>query len=420
MAFFNAELSTRQKASIWRSEGPKTSPKAAKLQHLFDENKVVEYETLRGDFESRGSKFRLTKGKIFQIFPSEETMNVPLKFQVKGGCMTWYIVAPMDETHQSFRDEVYQAAALGHLTVKNHCEKYWRGTNSLHVKKMHTDESESMLNHNHYRVRGDRDVGPEDVQEHLFGFVKAQLDMGLIDRNGEPKYLGFKEAKAILHDYKVRWIKDTHEGAATEVIIDGEVVELPDREHSIISEYKASPKQKLTLEDRVEWEENKHLEKPCITIGDSTTLDEKRVAIKAGMRGLGSHLAQTRQVKWSVHRSINIVVKSDDVVKKTELVASRIFDSTYSQGDGTADMLNADLDLEEENSRLGAAAGGAGAGAGAGSNRFSPESRLSSTSPESRLSSASPESRLSVARPEKVKLSGDDYSVEESVMNAST
>ncbi len=326
MCFFEVELKTKQTASLWQSEGTTTSKKAERLQELFDKGLSNQYEEEKASFEKKengGAKFRLTDGKVFEIFESDQTMEVPIKFQVKGSTITWYFDAPKDETHQDWRDDfVYMPAAVGHLEVDGHCEKYWRGTNSLHIKKMHTRQSEDKLNHNHYRIENDRDVTPTQVAQHLVGFVNAHK---LIDEAREqgvipPSKYGFladkiltvEEVKEISHKFNVHHVKANHVGPAEDVKVGEEVVHLPAREESLLSVYKNSKKQTFTAEDLKEWEEHKHEEEPCRSINQATPIKQKIEAIKAGMRGIGSELAKTRQVSWSKQVAITTVVTKDD------------------------------------------------------------------------------------------------------------
>lgn len=312
---FEATLNRLQTTNLWKSEGPEESPLAAKLQDLFDRGMAAQFDAERALLEETGAQFRLTQGKVFQITNSDKMIDVPLVFQVKGGCMTWYIKAPMDETHQEFRDEVYGVAGLGHLKVQHRCEKYWRGTNSLHVKKMHTSEAESGFNHNHYRMK-DRDVDPLAVYEHLHGFVEAQREMGLMEPNGREKFLDQQEANEIYKRFEKFWIESNHVGPAMRVKVGDEQIHLPFRERSLIEEYKNSPEQALTQEDIEEWELNKAKEEPCLIIKDweSLTVRDRLKAISEGMRGLGSELAQTRQIVGSKYPVKESVVKKDDAV----------------------------------------------------------------------------------------------------------
>ncbi len=308
---FEMRLPTIQIANVWRSEGPKTSKYAAQLQALYDQGREKEYEALEERFEkTENVKVRLTKGEVFQIFPSENTGAVPIKFQVKEGTITWYFETDsvgMDETHQDFRDQLYQSAALGHLTVPEHCDKYWRGTNSLHVKKMHTKEAESTSNHNHYRLEDDKDYNPRTVYQHLMGLVRAQDEMGLYDGDSlargdlqtQQKFLTHAEAIELSHQYNVFYAKQHYVGPARSILVGKELVPVPETEVSLASQYKAKSKAAYTREDILEWEQNKKEEQPCKEVVPGLPLKQRLEAVKIGMRGIGSKYAQTRQMEGS-------------------------------------------------------------------------------------------------------------------------
>jgi len=313
---FEIQLPRQPIAALWRSESPATSTHAARLQELFDQGLSTQYDLEKSQMEKQGSMFRLTKGQVFEIFHSEDTIEVPIHFQVKGSTLTWYFLSPMDETHQTFRDELYQSAALGHLSVKDHCEKYWRGTNSLHVKKMHTAEAESGRNHNHYRLKNDRDARPTHVCQHLFGLVEAQREMGLtvLGQHGRlrEKFLDAQEALDISLQFNKFWLETNHVGPARTVTIADQTIHLPARDESIASVYKRDSSQAFTEEDQLEWEQNKHKEEPCRSISPESPLAEKLKAVQAGMRGLGSELAQTRQMADSAYKTVVSVVARED------------------------------------------------------------------------------------------------------------
>ncbi len=320
---FSVELPRTQNAALWESIGPEKSPEAAVLQELFDKGCSKEFDQARGRYEGAGLDFRLTKGRAFRIIDSENTTTVRIQFQVKGGCFTWYILAPMDETKQSFRDEVYGCAGLGHLKVSRHCEKYWRGTNSLHVKKMHTHEDESGFNHNHYRMK-DCDVDTVAVYEHLNGFVESQRELKLFDPTGREKFLDAKEADMIYKRFEEFWVKATYVGPGRTISLGDRVITVLSRKVSEIEEYKSRPDQLLTEEDLKEWEENKAKEEPCLVIlnWESMNPSERLKAIAEGMRGLGSELAQTRQIEGSSYKAYSAVVARDDRV--TEILSDDI------------------------------------------------------------------------------------------------
>jgi hypothetical protein len=306
---FTLFLPRVQTAKIWESLGPNESKLAARLQALFDRGMVQQYESEKAEMEQKGFNFRLTDGRICQIFDEGRTIQVPIKFQVKLSTITWYFDAPKDETHQDFRNEVYGSAALGHKKVDNHCEKYWRGTNSLHVKKMHTNENESGLNHNHHRMKKDVYVDPKAVYQHLMGFVETQRELKLFDGEKE-KYLTLEEALQISEAYNIYWVRMTHVGPAKTVKMGNKKIELPERQEALLTEYKRAQEKKLTPEDKIEWEENKHKELPCTSINnwESLTVQDRLVAIAEGMSGLGSELAHTRQLEGSKYPTIRTVV----------------------------------------------------------------------------------------------------------------
>lgn len=311
---FQVDLPRTQKASLWESRDATQSKEVGVLQKLFDANLTKEYEAERKNFEKQGLQFRQTDDKVFQILESDKTCEAGIRFQVKGGCMTWYIIAPKDETHQSFRDELYQSAAVGHLTVENHCEKYWRGTNSLHIKKMHGNEKESGFNHNHYRIKEDLYVEPKDVAEHLIGTVKAQRDMKLYSATGREKFMDMDEASKIILDFTKFWVRINHSGQEQAVSIGEESLKLPARDKSLLSLYKEKQEKKLSKEDNEEWEKNKHLENPCTSITPDMPIADKLKAIQAGMRGLGSELAHTRQLEGSKYKVVTAIVQKDDAI----------------------------------------------------------------------------------------------------------
>ena len=316
LAVFETVLPRHQITKIWDSHGPEESPLAKKLQDLFDQGLNEQYDLELKSMKETGAKFRLTDGKVFQIIDSNNTLSVKIKFQVKGGTLTWYILAPKDQTHQSFRDEVYAAAGLAHHEVTDHCEKYWRGTNSLHVKLMHTKEEEAGFNHNHYRMK-DCDADPQAVYEHLLGFVKAQKELDLIDAEGKEKFLTKEEALQIYKSFEKFWIVSHHAGPEKTIKLYDEFIHLPAKDVSDVDAYKKSPEQVFTLEDVEEWETNKHKQDPCTTDyedWDKFTISQRLALISAGMRGLGAELAQTRQVAGSAYATHSTVVAKDDLV----------------------------------------------------------------------------------------------------------
>ncbi len=326
---FEITLSRPITAELWNSVGADKSDGAKLLQSLFDAGKEKAYEAEKGKLENeQGKIFRKTNGKVFELFKGENTTKVFIKFQVKLGTITWYVMGPKDETYQSFRDELYHSAGIGHMSkVENHCQAYWRGTNSFHLKKMHTDEDEDNYNHNHYRVENDMDINPDHVFKHLTGMVEAQREMGLVDENGNSeKFVTMGDVAEISHKFNVHWAKVNHVGDAKAIRIGNEIVHLPQRSISILSEYKESRASKLTEEDIKEWQANRHREEPCreMTITKDMTIAKKREVAAKGSRGIGSELAETRQLDWSTRLVNNTVVVKDDKLPEKPKTTSNL------------------------------------------------------------------------------------------------
>jgi len=129
--------------------------------------------------------FRITKGVVYLTRNEGETVDVEVALQVKGNSLTWYFWAEgaMDQYPQNFRDKLYNQAAVCHKAVKNGCDLYYRGSNSIHVKAMHHVETESGHNHNHYRLQGNRHYTPEDVRQHMDGFKGCPIDHEFFEAN---------------------------------------------------------------------------------------------------------------------------------------------------------------------------------------------------------------------------------------------
>lgn len=184
---FMRDLYTLQEAQIWAFE---KTPDALKLQKLLDEGRRQEYSSslkeLIGD-PNNPRQFTRTKGTVYEMFDRGETTEVSIKFEVKGSVITWYFIAPMDRTHQSFRDLIFNtaAAAAAHAHVTNSCETYYRGTNSLHLKAMHLYAQESEFNHNHYRTADGGPITPIEVYQHLIAFCAQANGQKFIPNIGE-------------------------------------------------------------------------------------------------------------------------------------------------------------------------------------------------------------------------------------------
>lgn len=306
---FERMLPRPQIAPCWDSH---QTAEAKDLQSTLERTANGDFTALDNkiqDFMKDDHFFRLTEGKFYEVNPGDYK-EVRLKIQVKEGTITWYFAnVGHDETTQEFRNQVFRSAALGHLTVKGACAKYYRGTNAMHVKRMHTSERESMINHNHYRV-DDNHVTPSQFRDHLYGFLEAQKAYGIPD-----KFLTQDEADQLINAY----IKFDES-------LDAKVDGIKTRREL----FHERELQKWTAEDRKELVENKSIEEPCdaqeiivplnqgpITVEianketrilpkewfkyrdrlDKAALDK---IAKAGSEGQRSDVAHTRQVEGSV------------------------------------------------------------------------------------------------------------------------
>lgn len=203
---FRIDLTKTQRTKKWTSKAD--TPYAEALQAAYDAEDSVGYQRLLSQFraeiaEKEGADakarhdFRLTDGKIYEITDEGEAIDARINLMVKGSSITWSFQTPKDETHQSFRDEIFKTAAIAHQCVEHGCETYYRGSNAYHIKKMHTHEFEANFNHNHYRLVNDMPVTPSDLEEHLRAFYSQELGK---------KYLsGPQEVDEILNVYKVFW-----------------------------------------------------------------------------------------------------------------------------------------------------------------------------------------------------------------------
>jgi hypothetical protein len=202
---FNISLTTLQRTKLWTF---KKTPEALELQDLLDHGdrdgyvkRMLHLSTDHGDGVVH--KFSRTKGVVYEMFDEGETIELPIKFQVKNSVITWSFMAPMDRTHQSFRDLVFNTAAKAHACVGNSCETYYRGTNHYHLKVMHTYAGESEFNHNHYRTADDGPITPVEVYEHLLAFY-AQAD-------GKRFIPSTEERDDIILKYAIYWADFNHD-----------------------------------------------------------------------------------------------------------------------------------------------------------------------------------------------------------------
>jgi hypothetical protein len=152
-------------------ESDATTPAACALQKLVDLEDRKGYESLCKQYEDIGLNFRLTDGVVYQVEDVGNQLGIQIAVQVKGQSITWYFWGNgvKDQYPQAFRDILFKAASDCHQEVENGCDLYYRGSNALHVKTMHTKEDEANMNHNHYRCK--QDVTPNDFKQHLQAFL---------------------------------------------------------------------------------------------------------------------------------------------------------------------------------------------------------------------------------------------------------
>ncbi len=203
---FRIDLATIQYPKIWTSDS--TTDAARQLQQLYDNKDVEGYRNLLMELKATYAKekgnehgelhsFRLTDNIIYEIWDKGQTSPVSIQFMVKGSVIIWSFNAEKDITHQSWRDKVFNTAAIAHQSVTHGCETYYRGSDAYHLKKMHIHSGESNCNHNHYRLSEDRPITPREVEEHLRAFFNQTNGKEFIPSN--------EEIESIIGKYKTYW-----------------------------------------------------------------------------------------------------------------------------------------------------------------------------------------------------------------------
>jgi hypothetical protein len=113
--------------------------------------------------------------------PSNEGIDkFGVKIEVLGHVINWFIIGPLDQSTQKFRDIIYLAAANAHALTKG-CTGYYRGTNSLHVKRHHTKLDDALYNHNHYRF--ENDVTPDMLRDHMNAIIMQEFGGNILNRD---------------------------------------------------------------------------------------------------------------------------------------------------------------------------------------------------------------------------------------------
>ena len=170
----------KKKHTVPKFSSHTDTPEAIELQALVKANNKAEYRKKIAEFKNRAvdpKEFRITKGIVYESRPSDEEITVEVALQIKGHSLTWYFWAEgsMDQYSQEFRDGLYFAASKCHKQVTNGCDLYYRGSNSVHIKLMHHDETESNHNHNHYRLLNNKPYTPTEFNQHLDAFKDSDV-----------------------------------------------------------------------------------------------------------------------------------------------------------------------------------------------------------------------------------------------------
>ena len=138
--------------------------------------------------------------KFHKDYP-DKYMDASVVLSVTRETINWAINAPMDDTSQRWRDEIYATAAKAHRAAGG-CVGYYRGTNSLHVKRQHINIEEAAFNHNHYRF--EEEVTPEMFARHVWNFVKYDIESTHNGSSevGQSKYLNVVDAGYIIQAFR--------------------------------------------------------------------------------------------------------------------------------------------------------------------------------------------------------------------------
>jgi hypothetical protein len=122
--------------------------------------------------------------------------------------INWFVLGQMNEDAQSFRDEIYTCACKAHNTLERGCAGYYRGTNSVHVKRHHADAFEAMYNHNHYPLGNAKGadfdpasfpapIQPDEFRQHIMAFAEEDAKM----HDGKPRFLTIEKAARIADEF---------------------------------------------------------------------------------------------------------------------------------------------------------------------------------------------------------------------------
>lgn len=241
-------------------------------------------ENIHGRTFSMEVAFLYAPTEIYERFGEKTPTYIDTHTQVcvavatSGNSINWFVIGEMNKDGQQFRDEIYKCAANAHNSVDRGCGKYYRGTNAVHVKRLHNDPFESMYSHNHYPLGGNNgedfdstsfpnDVTPDEFRDHMLNFSNHDALM----HNGTAKFCDLTTAKEIINEFSKEYEKGTS----------------------------VKNRDEYDEDDIRELQENSAQEKPCKT-PENTSLNT---------RGIASEKANERQPKQYATKEYEYVIK---------------------------------------------------------------------------------------------------------------
>jgi hypothetical protein len=289
----------------------------AELQRLALAGNTPRYEEKLKELQQAGLSCRLTKAVVYFTRQEDLTVEIEIKVQVKGHSLTWYFWAPgaMDQYPQAFRNELYDQAAVCHRGVDAGCDLYYRGSNSIHIKLMHTHEDESGHNHNHYRLRDNKPYTPNDFRQHMAGFKGCEL---------ERKYFVEGEIDKICNEFEAHYLEWTRK-------IDGGM----SKEERYLSE----PTQTLNTGDMIELYLFGAMQEPCRLSVEELKVDYQaaRDAIEAQLRTAPGAGVGQKAILNQLHE---VTRQYDDLLEWRRRSASRGLNSSIASARQVEGSLN--------------------------------------------------------------------------------
>ncbi|WP_019216628.1 hypothetical protein, partial [Legionella tunisiensis] len=248
-------------------------------------------------------------GNIFGPYTGVKYTEVNLFISVSRETIGWFIAAPLehDYTSQQWRNEVYGTAADAHREMG--CVGYYRGTNSLHIRRQHQTAEEAAHNHNHYRFESE--VTPELFAQHIRNFVKydklsTHNDSSMI---GLSKFLTKDDAEMIIEAFTQCYITEKRTG--------------------LDKEYAQDPYYQYTREDLLELEEGRKIEGSC------RDMSKGREHTMSGLRYDRAEERQHTDTPSSVLESRRIYAERSKALEsiklKREAIAKEYYKGQFSQ-----------------------------------------------------------------------------------------